>query len=95
MKLSKRVYQFVRFKKSKAKNKKYSAILKNKQTGRTVTVNFGDSRYEQYKDNTGLGIYSHLNHNDKKRRSHYKSRHKIHLNAGYYSPAYFSYKYLW
>ena len=95
MYLSKRLYQFVKFQKSKVKNKKYAAILKNKQTGRTVIVNFGDTRYEQYEDSTGLGLYEHLDHNDKKRRSSYISRHKIHLRPGYYSPAFFSYNYLW
>ena len=95
MKFLKRLYKFVKFQKSKAKNKKYSAILKNKETNRTVTVNFGDKRYQQYNDSTGLGLYSHLNHNDKKRRSLYRARHKVHLKPGYYSPAFFSYKYLW
>ena len=38
MKFLKRLYKFVKFQKSKAKNKKYSAILKNKETNRTVTV---------------------------------------------------------
>tara|TARA_A100001015_G_C14678647_1_gene589810 strand:- start:66 stop:293 length:228 start_codon:yes stop_codon:yes gene_type:complete len=39
------------------------------------TYHFGDSRYEQYKDSTGLGIYSHLDHMDKTRRSNYYKRH--------------------
>lgn len=41
---------------------KYSVIT---PSGRKV--HFGDKRYEHYKDTTGLGKYSHLNHNDNKR----------------------------
>ena len=95
MNLSKELYKFIRFQKSRAKNKKYAAILQHKSTGRNVIVNFGDTRYQQYKDTTGLRLYTNLDHNDKKRRSSYRSRHKIHVNVGYYSPAYFSYNYLW
>ena len=95
MKFPKKLYKFIKFQKSNAKNKKYSAILKNKDTGRTIAINFGDTRYQQYKDSTGLGLYSHLDHIDKERRSRYRSRHKVHLKPGYYSPAYFSYRYLW
>ena len=29
-------------------------------------IHFGDNRYQQYKDK--IGIYSHLDHNDKERR---------------------------
>ena len=35
------------------KNKIYAAIIENKSTKRRKIVNFGDNRYEQYKDNTG------------------------------------------
>jgi hypothetical protein len=86
--------EFVKFEKSRRKYKKYSAIMKNKRTGRFNRVDFGDKRYEQFRDSTGLGIYSHLNHNDPKRRSNYRSRH-FKTAQRKYSPSWFSYNYLW
>lgn len=59
-----------RIEKSKVKDKKYSAIL---NTGRKV--DFGYAPMGQYKDSTGLGIYSHKNHLDKTRRRRYLQRH--------------------
>ena len=56
------------FKKSKAKNKKYSVI-----TPKGNLINFGDKRYTQYKDNV-LGLYKNQNNNDEERRKSYKSR---------------------
>ncbi len=70
-------YKFVKFQKSNTKGKKYDAIIENKKTGQTVTLPFGASDYEQYTDSTGLGIYSHKNHNDKIRRSLYRKRHEV------------------
>ncbi len=58
--------------KSKVKNKKYAVYVKGKN-GKTKLINFGDSRYQQYKDK--LKIYSKLDHNDKKRRDRYYARH--------------------
>jgi len=70
--------------KSNAKNKKYSVyVLKE---GKKKLIHFGDTRYNQFKDK--LGVYSHLDHNDKKRRANYLSRHgkKTDKNtAGYWS----------
>ena len=65
-------------------------------------VHFGDNRYQQYKDSTGLGLYSHLDHGDKRRRAMYFQRHsdvgkkkaalrKTKKNT----PKWFSHKYLW
>lgn len=65
----------VRIEKAKAKNKKYTAIVKNKITKKERKVNFGDSRYENFRDSTPLKLYSHKNHGDKKRRDAYFSRH--------------------
>lgn len=87
-------YRLDRFEKSKAKGKKYSAILINKRTGRQKTVNFGASSYEHYKDTTGKGLYTHLDHNDTKRRASFRARFK-NMAKRIYSPAYFAYKYLW
>ena len=92
---SKKEYKLLGFEKSTRKNKKYNAILQNKKTGRQVRVPFGDVRYQQYKDTTGLGLYSHKDHGDKKRRASYKARHSVYVQDGYYSPGFFSMRYLW
>ena len=99
MTYSKVDYKFVRFVKSDRKGKKYKAILKNKQTGREVGVHFGAIKpdgtpYEQYKDSTGLGLYTRYNHNDKQRRKRYHERHKKD-NLTDYTPGYFAYHFLW
>jgi hypothetical protein len=88
-------FKLMGFIKSNTKYKKYDAIVKNKENDRTFRVPFGDNRYEHYKDKTGLGLYSNLNHLDKKRQKNYVSRHQHFIKDGYYSPAYFSMKYLW
>lgn len=80
---------------------KYTAILK---TGKRV--NFGHRDYQQYKDSVpvskGGGKWKHKNHNDSVRRSSYRARHGgiITKSGKYahqvkYSPAWFSYYYLW
>lgn len=77
------------FRKSKKKNKKYDAILSNGKI-----VSFGDSRYEQYRDSTGLQLYTHKVHLDNARRLAFRKRFaKAAKNK--YSPAWFSYYYLW
>lgn len=83
------------FKKAQAKNKKYSAVIQNKKNDRIRIVNFGSTLHEQYRDSTGLNIYSHLNHGDKERQKKYISRHTVFIRKGYYSPGYFSMRYLW
>ena len=65
----------VKIEKSKAKYKKYVAIVKNKETEKTRKINFGDSRYEQFKDSTGKGHYSSRNHGDERRKRNYFNRH--------------------
>ena len=55
----------LKFEKSKSKNKKYSVI-----TPSGKTINFGDLRYQQFKD-TALGLYKNLDHGDKKRQKNY------------------------
>jgi hypothetical protein len=56
------------------KYKKYAAKVML-PTGITKIINFGDSRYEQYKDRTRLKLYKHLDHLDDKRRENYRKRH--------------------
>lgn len=78
------------FVKSTRKNKKYD-VYEQKQDGLKYLTSFGDVRYQHYKDK--LGLYSHLNHLDKKRRDLYYTRHK--KDYPKYSPDWFSKKLLW
>lgn len=68
--------------------KKYDAVFED-----GTYVSFGQRDYGQYRDNA-LGLYSHLDHLDLKRRENYKKRFAK-LIPIKYSPAYFSNKYLW
>ena len=95
MYLEKAKYKFIKFIKSPIKFKKYRAILINKKTKKTVSLDFGDNRYEQYKDSTGIGLYTYKNHDNKQRRKNYRSRHRGFLKDGHYSPGYFSFYFLW
>jgi len=89
-------YTFVKFVRSKNKEKKYDAILKNKKTGRKKVISFGAKGYAQYKDTTGLKLYSNLDHLDEKRKKRYQLRHKDEgLNTRKYSAGWFSWHYLW
>ena len=88
-------YKLLGFEKSRVKDKMYAAILENKLTGRERIVNFGSKSYENYRDKTGLNLYPQLIHGDSKRRALYRARHKNNVHSGFYSPAYFSYYYLW
>lgn len=90
----KKQYKLIGFERSHIKTKKYNAILLNKKTGRNVRVPFGGRGYEQYKDSTGLGLYSKYDHADKNRRRLYRARHK-NDNLKDYGPGYFSWYYLW
>jgi hypothetical protein len=88
-------YKLKGFEKSDTLNKKYDAILINKTTKKQTRVPFGDSNYGQFKDSTGLNLYSKNDTLDKKRRDLYRNRHKKDLKTGFYSPGHFSYFYLW
>jgi len=77
------------------------------KTKKIRTIHFGDSRYEQYFDSTGLNKYSSKNHLDKKRRESYflrfsKTKNKndavkyeIKKSKNLYSPTILSHLYLW
>ena len=95
-------YDFIRFKKSDKPLKKYVAILRNKNTMKEVTVHFGGVRengkpYEQWKDSTGIGLYSKYNHGDSERRKRYQFRNRKEKPSfkRYWSAGYFSWYYLW
>lgn len=87
-------YKLIGFEKSNTKNKMYDAILKNKNNNRMKKIPFGDQRYENFRDITGLNLYPHLIHNDESRRILYRKRHDKNKNNKY-SSGYFSYYYLW
>jgi hypothetical protein len=76
-------------------NKKYKVTIYFKN-GTKKTIQFGDKRYQQYKDSTPLKLYKTKDHKDKSRRENYRKRHGA---RGYqkkkYSPAWFSWNYLW
>ena len=85
------------FKKSTRPGKKYMVVAPNGKT-----IHFGSSADQQYRDTTGLGLYTHLNHNDEKRRASYLARAKgIKDKNGNLtwedknSANYFSIKFLW
>lgn len=82
------------YEKSTRKGKKLMTIVNGK------TIHFGDSSMEQFKDKTG--IWSKLNHGDKKRQKSYLARAKgIKLKNGSLawknpmSPNYHSIRILW
>ena len=76
---------------------KYTAILPDGQR-----VSFGDKRYQHYKDRTPLKLYSYLDHLDPIRRRSYRARHGASRDSSgrryvdvKYTPAWFSWRYLW
>ena len=74
---------------STRKIKKYSVlVIKN---GKRKIIHFGDSRYQQYRDK--LKHYSHLDHNDLKKRKSYFARHGPSNDKN--TAKYWSHKILW
>ena len=87
----------VLIKESPIKNKKYRVITPNGKT-----LDFGDTRYEHYRDNTKLKIFKYLDHNDENRKKLYLKRAKkikdINGNLTYNNPEranFYAIKYLW
>ena len=82
-------------KKATAKNKKYKVKFKD-----GTSLNFGDTRFEQYKDR--IGEFKNKNHNDKQRRKNYLTRaskikdksNKLTVN-NIKSPNFYSTRVLW
>ena len=87
-------YKLLGFEKSNRANKQYNALLQRKTDNKIIRVPFG-SKMENYQDKTGLNLYPHLIHGNKERRRLYRARHKVYLKDGYYSPSFFSIKFLW
>jgi len=88
-------YKFIDFYKSMKKDKKYYALLENKKNKSRVKVHFGSKAYDQYKDSTGKGFYTHKNHLDEDRKKRYIARHRGFIRKGYYSPGWLSLNFLW
>lgn len=74
---------------STKKTKKYDVFDEN---GKMV-LSFGARGYEHYRDK--FGWYSSQDHNDPKRRENYRKRHKHTDFNNIYSPALWSWVYLW
>ena len=72
-------------------NKKYKVVIRDGESKKTVQ--FGDKRYQQYKDKTPLKLYSSKDHMDKDRRASYRARHNY--DKPKYSAGWFALKYLW
>ena len=90
----------LKFIKSPNKLKKYRVVVNNK------TIDFGSSLYQHYKDlipkDQGGQLWTHKDHNDPKRRDNYRKRHRgllrkdgKHAYKIKYTPAWFSYNFLW
>ena len=87
--------------------KKYTAFVQNLKTKKIRKLNFGDRRYEQYKDSTPLKAWAHKNHNSFLRRRNYFKRHsgvntkkealqkEKKKNSYLYTPKILSHTYLW
>ena len=98
VKYEKKLYKFIRFEKG-SYPKKYNAILQNRETKREVKVPFGDRNLPQYKDSTGLGLYTKKNTLDKNKRRQFRARfsglkQKQNWNKEFTS-LYFSWRFLW
>lgn len=92
---NKKEYKLIGYQRSNTAHKMYDAILENKKTKKTIKVPFGDKRYQNYRDLTGLNLYPKLIHNNPGRRKLYRARHYKDLKLGYYNPGWFSYYILW
>jgi hypothetical protein len=88
-------YTFIGFGKSDRRGKMYIANIQNNKDNKIVKIHFGDSKYENFSDKTGLDAYPNLIHGDKKRKKRYIARHAGFIKEGNFSPGYFSMKYLW
>lgn len=87
-------FKHIRFERSKKMGKKYDAIIEDKITKRQQRVPFGSNIHEQYRDTTGLKLYSRLDHNDEKRRQSYLARHEKTRHKKF-SSSWYSSVFLW
>lgn len=92
----------MKFQRSTRKDKKYMT-----RTPKGKLIHFGGIKadgtpYEQFRDTTGLGLYSRYDHNDITRRRLYRKRHREILTTegkpaykDKESSSYYSWNYLW
>lgn len=104
--LNKMKESLVEIEKSPIKYKKYRAVITS-DYDKYRTIDFGDNRYQQYKDSTKLKLYKKLDHGDPKRRENYFSRHsgvsdkkdalkkEIKKSKGKYNAKILSHEFLW
>jgi hypothetical protein len=96
MQLKRATHTLMGFEPSTRRGKKYMALVKPRgKDGPIKRVHFGSIGYQQYRDTTGIGVYSHLDHLDESRRRSYRARHRVYLTPDEFTPAYFSWHYLW
>ena len=89
------------------KGKKYTAVIQTHE-GHTRRINFGARGYGQYRDSTGMRLFSYMDHGDPKRRASYFSRHsggltdkqsaierEVALSRGIYNAKILSHHFLW
>ena len=88
-------HKLLGFRKSTRKGKMYDGLIMKYPSGKLIKVPFGSKDYENFSDKTGLNLYPNLIHGDKERQKRYKARHLRWIRKGYFSPSYFSMKYLW
>ncbi|ETO61422.1 hypothetical protein F444_20560 [Phytophthora nicotianae P1976] len=86
------VMRIERWELSPLKSKKYRVWVRL-DTGKLRKVDFGARGYAQYRDQTPLKAFSHLDHNDEERRHRYYLRHKV----DYPEPSadFYAKKFLW
>ena len=92
-------FEHIGFEKSHLRFKKYDAILRNKKTGGIKRIPFGaikftDVPWSQFKDNTGLGLYSKYNNYSTKARNRFRLRH-FKAAKSKFSSGWFSWNFLW
>jgi hypothetical protein len=88
-------YKLLGYEKATRQGKMYNALLQRNKDQKIIRVPFGSSKYQNYRDKTGLDLYHNLIHGDKTRRDLYRKRHSKDLKVNHYSPGYFSYYVLW
>jgi hypothetical protein len=89
-------YKFIKFERSHLKDKKYNVVLMHIATGRIKKIPFGQRGAAQYKDSTGLKLYSSKDHLDEERRKRYQQRHKGEGNiTRKWSAGFASWHFLW
>lgn len=81
----------IKFEPSNRQFKKYMVTFK--YNGKPYKIHFGDIRYQHFKDSTGIGAFSHLNHNNLERKRRYYLRHG--KTSDPTTSKYWSNKYLW